>query len=236
MRKSVTVLISVLCILALGTVVLAGPRRGAPHRYAPNSLDGRLAQIERIEGERTLAAWAYRNGAEYDIAISQMDESGHWTEPVFIGIDDGRDQIQPALALDAGGNVYLAYSDRAEGRVLVVVLRADRNEWSRPVALSSRGAGAQSPLLHIVGNRLVVAYRTGEDLQMIDLPLTETNGLPSLLTIIDHPDPVEYVPGPGTDVPSDGWEDGRWIIDDQDHVVNVAIPSRGSTENGSSPR
>jgi hypothetical protein len=231
MRKSVTVFVTVLSILALGTAVLADPPRGVPHRYAPNSLDGRLAQIDRVEGGRTLAAWAYRNGAEYDIAISRVDENGRWTEPIFIGLDDGRDQTEPALALDADGNAYLAYSDRDEQRVLLVVLRADRDEWTRPLALTSRGTEAQSPALRVVGNRLVVAYRTGEELQMIDLPLTQTGDQPSLLTIIDHPDPVEYTPTPGTDTPVDGWKDGRWVIDDEDHLVNVAIPTR-STETG----
>jgi hypothetical protein len=236
MRKSVTVFATVLCVLALGTAVLAASARGVPHRYSPHSLDGRLAQIDRVEGDSSLAAWAYRNGAEYDIAISRVDENGRWTEPVFIGVDDGRDQTQPALALDSDGNAYLAYADRAEGRVLLVVLRADRDEWSRPVALTALGADAQSPLLRVVGNRLVVAYRTGEELQMIDLPLTGSDEQPSLLQIVDHPDPVEYVPNPGTDSPVDGWKDGRWVIDDEDRLVNVTIPSRGLTESGGSSR
>lgn len=236
MRKSVTVIVTILSILALGTSVFAGPSRGAPHRYAPNSLDGRLAQIDRVEGDRALAAWAYRNGAEYDIAISRVDGNGRWTEPAFIGIDDGRDQIQPALALDANGNAYLAYTDRDERRVLLAVLRADRDEWSRPIALTAVGANAESPALHVVGNRLVVAYRIGDELQMIDLPLTETDGRPSLLTIVDHPDPVEYVPGPGGDSPTGGWKDGRWVIDDSDRPVNVTIPSRGTSESSGSIR
>jgi hypothetical protein len=235
MLKSVTVFLSLLTIFALGTSVLADPPRGVPHRYAPNSLDGRLAQIDRVEGDRTLAAWAYRNGAEYDIAISRVDENGQWTEPVFIGLDDGRDQTQPALALDADGNAYLAYADQAEQRVLVAVLRADRDEWSFSLAVTAPGAEAQSPALRVVGNRLVVAFRTGEELQMIDLPLTQTDDQPSLLTIVDGPEPVEYVPTPGTDSPIDGWKDGRWVIDDEDHIVHVTIPTR-STESGGNSR
>ena len=236
MRKSVTVLVAILSILALGTSVFAGPSRAMPHRYAPNSLDGRLARIDRVEEDRSMAAWAYRNGAEYDIAISRVDESGRWTEPAFIGIDDGRDQVQPALALDANGNAYVAYTDRAEGRILLVVLHADRDQWSRPVALGKVGTGAESPALRVVANRLVVAFRIGDELQIVDLPLTDTDSLPSLLTIVDHPDPVEYIPNPGGESPTDRWEDGRWVIDDQDRPVNVTIPGRGPTENAGSTR
>jgi hypothetical protein len=236
MRRSITVLVAILSILALGTSVFAGPSRVAPHRYAPNSLDGRLARVDRVEGDRSLAAWAYRNGAEYDIAISRVDENGRWTEPAFVGIDDGRDQVQPALALDANGNAYVAYTDLAEGRVLLVVLRADRNSWSRPVALTRVGTGAESPALRVVENRLVVAFRIGDELQMIDLPLTDTDSLPSLLTIVDHPDPVEYTPDPIGETPCDRWEDGRWVIDDQDRPVNVTIPSRGTGETSGSTR
>ena len=71
---------------------------------------------------------------------------------------------------------------------------------------------------------------------MIDLPLTGTDGIASLLTIVDHPDPVEYVPGPGGDTPADGWRDGRWVIDDSDRPVNVTIPSRGTSESSGSIR
>ena len=236
MRKSVTVIVTILTILALGTSVFAATPRGLPHRYAPNSLDGRLTQVTRVEDGRTLAAWAYRNGAEYDIAVSRVDENGRWSEPMFIGIDDGRDQVQPALAIDADGNAYLAFADRAEGRILLSALCVDGEAWSRPVALTAPGAEATSPALLIVGDRLVVAYQTGGDLKMIDLPLTGTDGSASLLTIVDHPDPVEYVPNPGDASPIDGWKGGRWIIDDQDRPIDVMIPHRGSSENTASGR
>jgi len=236
MRKSVTVIVTILTILALGTSVFAETPRGLPHRYAPNSLDGRLTQVTRVEGGRTLAAWAYRNGPEYDIAVSRVDDNGRWTEPVFIGIDDGRDQVQPALAIDPDGNAYLAFADRAEGRILLSALCADGNAWSRPIALTAPGAEAASPALLVVGDRLVVAYQTGDELKMIDLPLTGTDGIASLLTIVDHPDPVEYVPDPGDTSPIDGWKDGRWIIDDQDRPVDVMIGRRGQNEGSDSPR
>jgi hypothetical protein len=232
MRRSVAVIVSVLTILALGTSVLAASPRGVPHRYAPNSLDGRLTEVTRTEDGRTVAAWAYRNGAEYDIAISRTDENGRWSEPEFIGIDDGRDQVQPALAFDAAGNAYLAYADRAEGRVLLSALGADARTWSRPIALTAPGEGAESPALLVVGERLVVAYRIGDELKMIDLPLPGGNGI-SLQTIVDHPDPVEYVPNPG-DTPVDRWKDGRWVIDDKDRVVDVTSPIHGSS-GGSDP-
>ena len=93
----------------------------APHRYLAGS-DGPLVQVSNPHDGRTWAAWAYRNGSEFDIAISHVDADGNWTEPVFVGRDDRRDQVQPAIAADEFGNVYLAWSERATGRVMVSVL------------------------------------------------------------------------------------------------------------------
>ena len=57
----------------------------------------------------TWSAWAYRNGAEYDIAVSWLDSSGRWSEPELLGFDDDVDQRDPALLVDRNGVVYLAY-------------------------------------------------------------------------------------------------------------------------------
>lgn len=233
MRKSVTVLVAILMILALGTSVYAATPRGLPHRYAPKSLDGRLTQVTRVEDGSILAAWAYRNGPEYDIAISRADENGRWSEPVFIGVDDGRDQVQPVLTLDADGNAYLAFADRAAGRILLSKLRADGNGWTLPMVLTAPGTGAESPSLLVAGDKIIVAYRIGDEVKMIALPLTVMDGIVSLDTIVDHPDPVEYVSPPGDAPPIDGWKDGKWIIGDTEHSVEVMIQRRGPSSDNS---
>jgi hypothetical protein len=90
--------------------------------------------------------------------------------------------------------------------------------------------------LRVVSDRLAVAFRIGDELQLIDLPLTDTSGQISLLGIVDHPDPVEYVPDPGTDDPTDRWKDGRWILGGNDDVVDFTFPHRGTEYNTGNDR
>ena len=156
---------------------------------------------------------------------------------MFIGMDDGRDQVQPVLALDADGNAYLAYADRALGRILVSKLRGDAGTWTLPMALTTRGTVAESPTLLIVRDQLVVAYSSEGQVKVMAVPLTAMDGIASLDSIVDHPDPVEYIPPPGDKSPSDGWQDGRWIIGDEDRPTDVMIlPGRGPVTSGGTRR
>lgn len=157
-----------------------------PHRFNPRSLDGPLVHAFGVDG-RTWSAWAYRDGAEYDIAVSTLDDSGFWSEPSFLGRGDGRDQVEPSMIVDEFGNVYLAYTDRALGAVMLSTQPAGHDSWSEPLRVSDVGTRASTPALHIVGDRLVVAYRTGPSLRIRDLPLltVEFSGD----GIQDNPDP-----------------------------------------------
>ncbi len=224
MRRALIGLVTVSTILAVGGSLLAATPRGVPHRYNPNSLDGRLVQLTSSADGRDWAAWAYRSGAQYDIALVHTDESGTWTEPVFLGADDGRDQVEPALAADANGNVYVAYADRSSGQVLLSTLIAGTETWTTPVALSAAQLRAHSPVLRVVRDRLVVAYRTDRAIEMIDLPLAEIERI-SLNGMTDGGDPVEYRPPPGGGEgnPIDRWREKR-TIGDEDENVEVTIP------------
>jgi hypothetical protein len=224
MRRLGTILISLLTILALGGSILAANPRGVPHRYLPGSLDGGLERVTVADGGRTVAAWAYRSGAQYDIAISFTDEQGRWSEPLFFGENDGRDQIAPALTADGSGNLYLAFTDRTEGRVLLSWSRADAQFWSAPLALTAPASTVDSPAVRVVGDRLVVAFRLDGRITMIDLPLAGEGGL-SLQGISDHPDPVEYVPGAGGDEPNaDGDATDEEIIGGGTLPAEIGLP------------
>ena len=78
MRKPLAVVTLVCCIaLIAASPALTAPRgRDLPHRYLPNSLDGRLSQVTNPEDGSNWSAWAYRNGGEYDIAVSHRGQDG----------------------------------------------------------------------------------------------------------------------------------------------------------------
>lgn len=177
----------VVCSLGWTQVAAVDASRGAPHRYNPRSLDGPLVQLANPIDGRTWSAWSYRDGAEYDIAISYLDGSGFWSEPSFLGRQDRRDQVQPTMIVDGSGHVYLAFADRAAGSVMLSVLAAGTDTWSEPLAVSDPGTRAFMPALSIVGTRLVIAYRSGTSIEIRDLPLLSTVFTGQGIT--DGPDP-----------------------------------------------
>ena len=213
MRKPIAVLLSLFAATCLCSSSFAAGLRTLPHRYLPGSHDSGLAVLGAPDGT-TIAVWAYRSGAEYDIAFSRTQAGGRWTEPTFIGAGDGVDQLEPALAADADGNVFVAYTDRAIGAIRVVALTADGKPTTEPIVLRSRArASFSSAQLVVVGEHVIVAFSDGERTRMIDVPrpiLVQGN---ALLTITESGDPVEYRPGnDGPDVAGPvrlGLEDGR---------------------------
>lgn len=187
MRKPV--LLAICLLLSVSLALPADVRdRGRPHRYLPGSLDGALVQVDNPVDGRTWSAWSYRNGGEYDLALSVSGGDEAWSEPIFIGLDDGRDQVEPALAVDAWGVVVLAWTDRTSGQILASTLALGSDAWAAPVALTAPGVRAQAAALHIIGDDLVVAYRVGSRVEMIQRWIGhETAGTNS---IYDGPDPT----------------------------------------------
>jgi len=212
MRKPLSAIVVFCCLgLLAASVAAARPRsRDLPQGYLPGSLDGHLVEaLDPLDG--TLwAAWAYRNGAEYDVAISYRDESGMWSEPTLMGVDDGLDQTHPALAVDNWGNVYLAYAERKPDRVMLTWLEDGTSVWSTPTSVTDPAVAALDPALRVVGDRLVAAFRTRRGLAILDLPLLG----PTMIFVDglqDTPDPVgAYNPNEPPDQPVD--EDSNLFI------------------------
>lgn len=221
MRKPLSLTIVVCCLVLLaGSLAWAGPRgRDLPHRYLSNSLDGRLVEVTNPVDGTAWAAWAYRNGAEYDLAVSFRDESGFWSEPMLIGVGDGLDQAQPALAADVWGNIYLAFTERAPDRIMLCWLEAGSAEWTSPAAVTGPGVRAMQPALRVVGERLVLAFRSGGGSVILDLPLFEPvmvgDGLqdtPDPVGAYDPVDPANPTDDPDDDplLPLDDTSGGAW--------------------------
>jgi hypothetical protein len=188
MRKHIVALVAVLAVLSVCTSVFAAGARGLPNRYLPRSIDGPIRMIDLPDSGTTVATWAYRNGAEYDIAISTSGANGEWSDPIFLGHNDGRDQVEPVLAADANGNLYVAFTDRGEDRVMMAYRPADRTDWTHPWAITPQGVGAETPGVLVVGDRLIVAVKIGRAIQMIDMPVFSSGS--TARTINDSPDPI----------------------------------------------
>ena len=157
-----------------------------PHHLA-HALDGELIQVTNHVDGHSWSAWAYRNGGEYDLAVSISSVPGVWSEPRLLGLDDGLDQGHPALAIDARGAVYLAYSS-GDGALIVRGLQPFSVAWSDGLRIEV-SSPLSRPSLLVVGDSLVLGFRDGERVGLTTLPLlaaVETTAS----SIYDGPDPI----------------------------------------------
>jgi hypothetical protein len=80
---------------------------------------------------------------------------------VLFGALSGSDEIQPALATDGKGTLFVAYAVRETGAVQLHMLRAGATRWSDASVWSAEGERAFAPVLQVIGDHLVLAYRVG---------------------------------------------------------------------------
>jgi hypothetical protein len=150
-----------------------------------SELDGPVTTLSASDG-RTWAAWSYRARGEFDIAVSFADaNTATWSQPMFLGGRNGTDEIDPAIAVDSNGVVYVAFETKNPSRVSVAVLSPHMTSWSEPLVVSG-AEDASSPALTLLGNRPVVAYKTGHGVR-IALPIYDGE---NELYLGDGPDPV----------------------------------------------
>jgi hypothetical protein len=197
MRKHFKLLAIVCCLLVCASGALMARSRSVdlPHRYQPSSQDRQLVQVENPVDGRIWSAWAFRSGDEYDIALAVADENGVWSEPMFLGRDDGRDQVDPAFVIHESGAVVVAYVDISAGQILLSAIAAGGQHWSRPVPVVA-GADLRSPSMLILGDRLVLAFRAAERVEMVTIPLFGDPGPPvTSRGFADGPDPAGATDG-----------------------------------------
>ena len=200
MSKRFTLIATILCISLLAGAVLAADGL-TPRRYNPRSADRSLVTLQPSGSEVIYSAWSYRNQGGYDIAVSMRDADGIWSEPTLFGAADGIDQLQPALAIDAGGFLYLAWAEAPLGTIRLSIGSTGSNRWSAPVALTTTDIRAVSPTLTIIGDRLVAGWREGTAVVISDLgpTLHATTGGISTRTIQDGADPLGIIGEGSTD-------------------------------------
>jgi len=200
MRRHVKLLATLCCCclmaLAVGETAARSRLFDAPHRFQPASQDLGLVQIANPVDGRIWAAWAFRDGDGYDIAVALMDEHGRWNEPTFLGRYDGKDQIDPTFVVHASGAMALAFAEPATGRILISLLGSGGEQWSRPLPVAS-GADLGAPSLMILGDRLVLGYRSGDRVELRTMNLfVDAAGT---FGFTDGPDPVGIDDGVDSD-------------------------------------
>jgi len=183
---------------------LAGPgaRNGPPAEFAPQ-IDDSLTTVVG-PGGREWAAWAFRAPGEFDVAVAFRDGTGPWNSPLFVGRRDWLDEVEPAIAVDALGTVYLAFATRDSGHVSLAVLPVGSSTWLGPAVISGAEL-ASVPAIRVVGDRLMVAFRTGTGVGIAEFPVTVSPA--QFFGIQDGPDgvdPLGLVPKWSGDRPSKG--------------------------------
>lgn len=175
---------------------LAGPL-DLPGQYS-RDVDGGPVLIEQPGTGATLAIWSYRGRGEYDLAMARRDASGSWSDVVFLGRNDGLDQVTPAVAADSCGTVYVAYAVRETAQIHLTVVPPGGSEWTPPIPLTPLGQRRFAPALSVIGNRLVAAWRTFSGaIEIRHFPLFVPT---APLGINDGPDGVDPLgAGGGTD-------------------------------------
>jgi hypothetical protein len=200
-----TSLAAVLLVLALPAS--AAPRYDGSNHFVSPRLDGTPVIVENAVTGQTWSAWSYANSGELDLALSFRDAGGRWSTPILLGEGDGIDQIDPALLTDARGVVYLAYAERGTGRVRVAALASAASAWRAVATIESAAGAVAAPALKLVGDRLVLAFRAGRDVEIHELPPFLAN---DTLGIDDGPDPFGNGPtGSGQGNGSQGWKPRR---------------------------
>ena len=180
-----------------GSVTAASATRPLLSRSMPScfvvtdhvpQIDGPLTTLTGPDG-RTWATWTYRNAGELDIAVSSRDlNSTTWSAPLFFGRRNGADEFDPSIAVDPQGAAYIAFASTNPPRVSVAVLPAGSFVWSEPAIVSGIDA-ASSPALLIVGDRVIVAYRTARGVVMVDFPIVGSGN--QINGIQDGPDGID---------------------------------------------
>jgi hypothetical protein len=177
-----------------GSAMATSAARASDAGLAMGSLDG-AGHVPQLDGPattliapdgRAFAAWAYRASREFDIAVTTRDAgAATWSAPVFFGRTNGADDLQPAITVDANGSAYVAFATGNPSRIELAVLPNGSNVWLAPVTVSGTDA-ASAPTMMLVGDRLIVAYRTARGVGLVNLPIL--GGGNQLNGIEDGPD------------------------------------------------
>ena len=213
LRSAVIFTICLTLLASAGSVFAGGRGQRTPIRFAPNSLDQQpVTAVNPLDGS-VWTAWAWRDGAEYSIALSIQSE-GVWSEPFFIGRDDNLNQVSPAIVFDDRGVAYLAWTVLPESQVMIVAIAESPQAGLNLRTVSTRNIPSTEPALAVVRDRLVVAFQADRKTVLRDLPLYRPNtvGTNGIQEGPDAVDPLGWSwantgTEPGEDESGEHWTD-----------------------------
>lgn len=172
MLKLPAFLVVCLATTLTGSAVAGSDSRNFAGAGHVPQLDGPVTTLTAPDG-RTFATWAYRASGEFDIAVTvRAADSQTWSAPSFFGRRNGADELQPAMTFDSRGTVYVAFTTASPSAVFLSVLRPGSDAWSEPVQVSGNDI-ASSPTLLVVGDRLIVGFRTAQGVGLVNLPISD---------------------------------------------------------------
>ena len=154
---------------------------------------GRAPQLAMNGAGDAVAVWTGHNGTRFVTWGAVRQAGGDWSTNEELA-DDGEEQHQPQVAIDAEGNAIAVWQldDPGENEIRAVVRPAGGN-WSGPDPLSTPGENAQSPRIamnaegdavaawSVVSGDMQAAFRpAGGDWSGTPVVIAEEEGAPEL--------------------------------------------------------
>lgn len=109
---------------------------------------------------RTIVAWSFNNGTDYDVVVSVFD-GGAWSTQLTLA-GGPLNQLDPQLAIDPGtGDLHVVYwEDGSDERVLHRQSDSAGQVWSSATTVSQNGDVAVRPAIVFYQGQQVVAYES----------------------------------------------------------------------------
>lgn len=158
------------------TTVPAGRR---PLNAAGDGL-GDLAPtvVEGMSAPRwPMAVWPRLSGGDYDLVYSLWDGT-QWTSILFVQRDTPYNELEPRLAFNSLGQVYLVFWSDEAGIGSVYFSIFTTSHWTRPVRVSSPGVDARHASIQLTGDDVVrVNFETGTGIESRDVHIVQSSSI-----------------------------------------------------------
>ena len=147
---------------------------------------------------RPLVVWPHNAGNVKQLVFSAWTGRG-WSDPApVVSVADPyhRDQVEPALAIDAAGAAYLVWTRMGQGgRIYFSTFVRERNAWTPAMPLSAEGVDARKPSVAVKGTIATVTYETLSGTAMVTYDSAVL--LDSAVSLMDSPTPPLDSPSGG---------------------------------------
>jgi hypothetical protein len=151
---------------------LAGNLLAGNHSWSFTTADGAWGSAALIENNngggadtpqiavnasgKAIAVWQQTEGSGKTIWANRY-EGGQWAGAELIGTDDGKQEFNPQIAIDASGNAIVVWEQFINGSGHDIwANRYEAGQWLGPVLMESDAGDAQSPRIAMNGSGTAV--------------------------------------------------------------------------------